>query len=52
MYAMMNIFIANFNYKPRSKKSFICYFSDDIDWVKKNMNFGADAIYEDGTDPL
>ena len=27
-------------------------FSDDIEWVKENMDFGASAIYEDGTDPL
>lgn len=27
-------------------------FSDDIDWVKNNMDFGANAIFEDGNDPL
>lgn len=27
-------------------------FSDDIEWVKNNMDFGADVIYEDGSDPI
>lgn len=38
--------------KQEVKNPLFVVFSDDIDWVKKNMNFGADAIYEDGTDPL
>ena len=27
-------------------------FSDDIEWVKKNMNFPKNSVYEDGTDPV
>lgn len=27
-------------------------FSDDIEWVKKNMKFPNKAVYEDGTDPV
>lgn len=27
-------------------------FSDDIEWVKDNMEFGVPAFYEDGTDPI
>ena len=37
--------------KKVSNPTFVV-FSDDIDWVKKNMDFGAYAIYEDGTDPI
>lgn len=27
-------------------------FSDDIEWVKENMDFGVSAFYEDGNDPI
>lgn len=27
-------------------------FSDDINWVKENMDFGVPTYYEDGTDPI
>lgn len=27
-------------------------FSDDIKWVKENMNFPAGSLYEDGNDPV
>jgi hypothetical protein len=27
-------------------------FSDDVDWVKKNMGFGEPTFYEDGTDQI
>lgn len=27
-------------------------FSDDIEWVKNNMDFGTKVFYEDGTDPI
>ena len=27
-------------------------FSDDIEWVKNNMNFKYDVLYEEGNDPI
>ena len=36
--------------KIENPKFFI--FSDDIDWVKNNMNFKFDVYYEDGNDPI
>lgn len=30
----------------------IIVFSDDMNWVRQNMNFGDNVFYEDGTDPL
>lgn len=38
--------------KKKVKNPTFVVFSDDIDWVKNNMDFGTDAIYEDGTDPI
>ena len=30
----------------------VCVFSDDIRWVKENMDFGDNTYYETGTDPI
>lgn len=38
--------------KEKVKNPTFVVFSDDIEWVKNNMDFGADVIYEDGTDPI
>lgn len=38
--------------KEKVDNPFFVVFSDDIDWVKTNMNFGERAIYESGSDPL
>lgn len=38
--------------KKKVKNPTFAVFSDDIDWVKNNMNFGANVIYESGDDPL
>lgn len=53
-------YICNENYfykamdiiKEKIKEPRFVIFSDDIDWVKKNMNFKYDVIYEDGNDPI
>lgn len=38
--------------KKKVKNPTFVVFSDDIDWVKDNMDFGCNVIYEDGTDPI
>lgn len=38
--------------KKMVKKPRFFVFSDDIEWVKNNMNFPDDTMYEDGTDPV
>ena len=38
--------------KKRIDKPVFIVFSDDIEWVKNNMNFGADTYYESGEDPI
>lgn len=38
--------------KNKLKKPLFVVFSDDIEWVKNNMNFGCDVIYERGDDPI
>ena len=38
--------------KEKVKNPVFIVFSDDIEWVKKNMDFGVKAYYEDGTDPI
>lgn len=30
----------------------VCVFSDDINWVKENINFGDNVYYENGNDPV
>lgn len=30
----------------------VCVFSDDVEWCKKNLNFGERVYYETGEDPL
>lgn len=36
--------------KVRNAKFFV--FSDDIEWVKENMNFPEDSVFESGNDPV
>lgn len=38
--------------KQRIENPVFIVFSDDIEWVKENMDFGVPAFYEDGTDPI
>lgn len=38
--------------KQKVDKPTFIVFSDDIEWVKNNMNFGVPAFYEDGNDPI
>lgn len=38
--------------KQKVKNPTFVIFSDDIEWVKKNMDFGVTTIYESGKDPL
>lgn len=38
--------------KSKVENPVFIVFSDDIDWVKNNMDFGVQAFYEDGTDPI
>lgn len=38
--------------KENVKNPTFIVFSDDIDWVKENMDFGVPTLYEDGTDPI
>lgn len=38
--------------KKKVKNPTFVVFSDDIKWVKDNMDFGDNAIFESGTDPL
>lgn len=38
--------------KERIKNPVFIVFSDDIEWVKNNMNFGVPTYYEDGTDTI
>ena len=38
--------------KRRVKNPRFFVFSDDIDWVKHNMHFPKNTMYEDGTDPV
>lgn len=37
------------NYHPDAT---VFVFSDDVDWCKKNLDFGAETFYESGNDPI
>lgn len=37
-------------YKIQNPKFFV--FSDDVQWIKENMNFPEGTIFEDGNDPV
>lgn len=38
--------------KKKIEKPVFFMFSDDIEWVKENINTGCETYYEDGTDPV
>ena len=38
--------------KEKVENPLFVVFSDDVEWVRNNMNFGSNAIYETGDDPL
>lgn len=38
--------------KEKIKNPQFVVFSDDVDWVKENMNFPKNTVYERGTDPV
>lgn len=38
--------------KSKVENPVFIVFSDDIEWVKNNMDFGGQAYYEDGSDPI
>lgn len=38
--------------KKKVKNPLFVVFSDDVDWVKNNMNFGTNVLYETGNDPI
>lgn len=38
--------------KEKVEKPTFIVFSDDIKWVKENMDFGVPTFYEDGDDPI
>lgn len=38
--------------KEKYPNALICFFSDDIDWVKNNIKVKGKALYESGNDPV